>query len=61
MSRLGYAAARTLLLTIDSPDISASEVRERCAKGEALDGLVPSAVAALIAAKGMYRQNRDDA
>jgi nicotinate-nucleotide adenylyltransferase len=61
VSRLGYAAARTLLLTIDSPDISASEVRERCAKGEALDGLVPSAVAALIAAKGMYRQNRDDA
>lgn len=61
VSRLGYAASRTTLLTIDSPDISASGVRARCARGELLDGLVPPVVAALIASKGMYRQNRDDA
>jgi nicotinate-nucleotide adenylyltransferase len=58
---LGFAAARTTLLTLDSPDISASEVRRRCARGEPLDGLVPAVVATLIAAKGMYRENRDDA
>ena len=61
LSRLGYAASRTTLLTIDSPDISASDVRERCARGEPLDGLVPPVVASLIAAKGMYLQDRDDA
>jgi nicotinate-nucleotide adenylyltransferase len=58
---LGFAAARTRLLTVDSPDISASEVRRRCARGEPLDGMVPAVVASLIAAKGMYRENRDDA
>jgi nicotinate-nucleotide adenylyltransferase len=61
VSRLGYAGERTTLLTIDSPDISASEVRERSVRGESLRGLVPEVVASLIAAKGMYRQNRDDA
>jgi nicotinate-nucleotide adenylyltransferase len=61
VSRLGYAPSRTTLLTIDSPDISASDVRERCARGESLEGLVPPVVASLIAAKGMYLQNRDDA
>lgn len=61
LSRLGYPPPRTTLLTIDLPDISASEVRERCARGELLEGLVPNEVAALIAAKGMYRRNRDDA
>jgi nicotinate-nucleotide adenylyltransferase len=58
---LGYSPSRTTLLTIDSPDISASDVRERCARGESVEGLVPDVVAALIAARGMYRQNRDDA
>jgi nicotinate-nucleotide adenylyltransferase len=61
VDELGFAAARTTLLTIDSPDISASEVRSRCANGKPLDGLVPDVVASLIAAKGMYRENRDDA
>lgn len=61
LSRLGYSAARTALLTIDSPDISASEVRQRIARGESLDGLVPEVVAAIIDATGMYLQNRDDA
>jgi nicotinate-nucleotide adenylyltransferase len=61
VARLGYDGARTTLLSIDSPDISASEVRERSARGESLRGLVPEVVASLIAAKGMYRENRDDA
>jgi nicotinate-nucleotide adenylyltransferase len=60
-ARLGYAAPRTTLLSVDSPDVSASEIRERCARGEPLDGLVPERVATLIARKRMYRQNRDDA
>jgi nicotinate-nucleotide adenylyltransferase len=58
---LGFAASRTTLLTVESPDISASDIRRRCARGEPLDGLVPDVVASLIAAKGMYRENRDDA
>lgn len=61
LSLLGYAASRTTLLTIDSPDISASGVRARCATGESIAELVPQAVASLIERKGMYRQNRDDA
>jgi nicotinate-nucleotide adenylyltransferase len=61
VSGLGFAASRTTLLTLDSPDISASEVRVRCSRGEPLDGLVPDVVASLIAARGMYRKNRDDA
>lgn len=59
--RLGYAASRTTLLSVDSPDVSASEIRERCARRESLEGLVPELVATLIERKGMYRQNRDDA
>jgi len=58
---LGFAAPRTTLLTLDSPDISAAEVRRRCARGEPLDGLVPDVVASLIASKGLYRSNREDA
>jgi nicotinate-nucleotide adenylyltransferase len=61
LSHLGYAMQRTTLLTVDSPNISASEVRRRCARGEPLDGLVPEAVAARIASKRMYRRNGDDA
>jgi nicotinate-nucleotide adenylyltransferase len=61
MVRLGYDTSRITLLAVDSPDISASEVRARCARGESLAGLVPEAVAALIERKGMYRENRDDA
>jgi nicotinate-nucleotide adenylyltransferase len=58
---LGFPRESTTLVTVDSPDISASDIRTRCARGEPLDGMVPDAVASLIAAKGMYRQNRDDA
>jgi nicotinate-nucleotide adenylyltransferase len=61
LDELGFPPQRTQLLSVESPDISASEVRRRCGRGEALDGLVPDAVASLIVAKGLYRSNRDDA
>jgi nicotinate-nucleotide adenylyltransferase len=58
---LGYDAGHTTLLTVDSPNISASEVRSRCGRGESITGLVPDAVAAMIARTAMYRPKRDDA
>jgi nicotinate-nucleotide adenylyltransferase len=61
LHELGFSPERTQLLSVESPDISASEVRRRCGRGERLDGLLPDEVAALIEAKGMYRPNRDDA
>ncbi len=61
LGSLGYPPSRTTLLSVVSPDISASEVRRRCATGESLGGLVPPAVAAMIAAKGLYRTGGDDA
>jgi nicotinate-nucleotide adenylyltransferase len=51
----GYDRARTAVLEIESPPISASEVRRRVAAGESLDGLVPDAVATLIGDLGLYR------
>jgi nicotinate-nucleotide adenylyltransferase len=58
---LGFDDSTTTLLNVDSPNISASDVRERCGAGQSLAGLVPDAVAALIASSAMYRSNRDDA
>lgn len=37
-------------------DVSSSEIRRRVAAGEAIDGLVPPAVAGLIDELGLYRQ-----
>ena len=61
LSRLGFAPSSTTLLSVDSPNISASDVRGRCVNGRSLAGLVPDAVAALIAEKSMYRSNLGDA
>lgn len=61
VEELGLSPARTQLLSVNSPDISASEVRRRSGTGAPLDGLVPRAVEALIDAKRMYRSNPDDA
>jgi nicotinate-nucleotide adenylyltransferase len=58
---LGFPTERTEVLSVDSPDISASELRRRLGSGEAVDDLVPEAVAAMIKSRGMYRSNRDDA
>lgn len=61
LEELGLSPARTQLLSVDSPDVSASEVRRRSGTGAPLDGLVPRAVEALIDTKRMYRSNPDDA
>lgn len=46
---------RVRFFEIDSPPIASSELRARARRGEALDGLVPPAVAAEIARRGLYR------
>jgi len=51
---LGFDLARTLLVHVDSPPVSATEIRRRVAAGESIAGMVPPAVAALIAARGLY-------
>jgi nicotinic acid mononucleotide adenylyltransferase len=44
-----------LAFELDSPLVSSSAVRERVARGEPLDGLVPPAVACAIAGHRLYR------
>jgi nicotinate-nucleotide adenylyltransferase len=46
---------RVTYLEMPRIDISSSLVRERVAREESIDGLVPDAVAALIAERGLYR------
>jgi nicotinate-nucleotide adenylyltransferase len=46
---------RVSFFDFDSPVASSTEVRERVARGELLDDLVPSAVAAVIEELGLYR------
>jgi nicotinate-nucleotide adenylyltransferase len=46
---------RVLFFDIEPLPVSSSEVRERVARGESIDGLVPPAVAAEIAGRGLYR------
>lgn len=53
-ARLGFDPRRTRLIHVDSPPISATEIRARVAAGQPIDGLVPPAVAAIIAARGLY-------
>jgi nicotinate-nucleotide adenylyltransferase len=52
---LGLAAERTTVLGLTPPAVSASEVRRRVAAGEPITGLVPGAVADIVAASGLYR------
>ena len=47
--------ARVSFFEIESPPISSRDLRERAARGEALDGLVQPAVAAEITRRGLYR------
>ena len=51
---------RVLSFELASPPVSSTEVRERIARGEPLDGLVPPAVASAIAEHGLYRGYTDD-
>ena len=46
---------RIVAFELDSPDVSSTEVRERVARGEGIDDLVPAAVAREIAELGLYR------
>ena len=46
---------RILSFELDSPDVSSSEVRERVARGEPVDALVPPRVATEISGLGLYR------
>jgi nicotinate-nucleotide adenylyltransferase len=52
-TRSGYEGAVTFEL--DSPDVSGTEIRERVARGEPIDELVPPAVARVIEERGLYR------
>jgi nicotinate-nucleotide adenylyltransferase len=61
-TRAGYAPPdlarygdRVVSFELDSPDVSSSEVRERVARGEPIDDLVPAAVAEAISSLGVYR------
>ena len=46
---------RVQFFEIEPLPISSADIRERVARGEPIDGLVPPAVAELIRARGLYR------
>ena len=46
---------RVLFFEIEPIPVSSSEIRGRVARGESIEGLVPPAVAAEIAGRGLYR------
>ena len=48
------ARANVILLEANTPDISATEIRRRVARGESIDGLVPAAVSAYIQKNSLY-------
>jgi nicotinate-nucleotide adenylyltransferase len=54
MRALGFDLERTRLIEVDSPPVSATEIRHRVAAGESLEGMVSPAVAALIRARRLY-------
>lgn len=51
-TRSGYEGAVTF--DFASPDISGTDIRERVARGEPIDELVPPAVARIIEERGLY-------
>ena len=57
---LDHYGDRVLSFELASPPVSSTEVRERIARGEPLDGLVPPAVARAIEEHGLYRGYTDD-
>jgi nicotinate-nucleotide adenylyltransferase len=46
---------RVLFFEIEPVPVSSSEIRDKVARGESIHGLVPPAVAAEIAGRGLYR------
>jgi len=55
---LGFDPGRTRLVDVDSPPVSATDIRRRVAAGEPIEGMVAAPVARIIAERGLYR-NRD--
>jgi nicotinate-nucleotide adenylyltransferase len=55
VERLG-ASARADLIRMPEIGVSSSDVRRRVAEGRPVRYLVPDAVAALIAERGLYRE-----
>lgn len=51
---LGFMPRRTRILHVDSPMVSATDIRGRLRCGEPLEGLVPLEVARVIAERGLY-------
>ena len=51
---IGYDPARTRLIEIASPPLSASEARRRVEQGLPLDGVVPEPALAIISRDGLY-------
>jgi nicotinate-nucleotide adenylyltransferase len=49
------STARVILLAATTPNVSATDIRQRAARGESVDGLVPPAVANYIAEHSLYR------
>lgn len=50
---------RVLAFQVPSPPVSSTEVRDRLARGEPVDGLVPPAVASALDETGLYRGYTD--
>jgi len=46
---------RVLFFEIEPVSVSSSEIREKVARGESIEGLVPAGVSAEIAGRGLYR------
>jgi nicotinate-nucleotide adenylyltransferase len=53
-----YPGAKLELLTMEPKNISSTVIRERAAKGESLEGLVPAAVERYIVKQRLYLQDR---
>lgn len=51
---LGFTRARTRMVQLQTPEVSAHEIRERLAAGAPIDGMVPAAVAEYIHARQLY-------
>jgi nicotinate-nucleotide adenylyltransferase len=50
------SGARVTRIEMEAVNVSSSEIRARQSRGERLDDLVPAAVAAYIAERGLYRR-----
>jgi nicotinate-nucleotide adenylyltransferase len=48
---------RVLFFELEPLAISSADIRDRVARGDSIDAVVPAAVAELIAAKGLYRSS----